>query len=81
MTNQQKQFKERLDSLILLKALLIKDNEFDEVDYRIRDVKQWSDIAMISAGNGFVVGLKSNGELVAVGDNSEGQCDVSQLNR
>ena len=31
MTNQQKQFKERLDSLILLKALLIKDNEFDEV--------------------------------------------------
>ena len=57
------------------------DNEFDEVDYRIRDVKQWSDIAMISAGDGFVVGLKSNGELVAVGDNSEGQCDVSQLNR
>ena len=31
MTNQQKQFKERLDSLILLKALLIKDNEFNEV--------------------------------------------------
>ena len=31
MTEKEKQFEERLDSLILLKALLIKDNEFDEV--------------------------------------------------
>ena len=30
MTKEQ-QFEERLDSLLLLKALLIKDNEFDEV--------------------------------------------------
>ena len=28
---QEKQFEERLDSLLLLKALLIKDNEFDVV--------------------------------------------------
>lgn len=28
---KEKQFEERLDSLLLLKALLIKDNEFDEV--------------------------------------------------
>ena len=27
---KEKQFEERLDSLLLLKALLIKDNEFDE---------------------------------------------------
>ena len=31
MTEKEKQFEERLDSLLLLKALLIKDNEFDEV--------------------------------------------------
>ena len=31
MTDKQKQFEERLESLILLKALLIKDNEFYEV--------------------------------------------------
>ena len=31
MTEKERQFEERLDSLILLKALLIKDNEFDEV--------------------------------------------------
>lgn len=28
---KEKQFEERLDSLVLLKALLIKDNEFDDV--------------------------------------------------
>ena len=31
MTDKQKQFEERLESLILLKALLIKDNKFHEV--------------------------------------------------
>lgn len=31
MTNRQKQFEERLNSLILLKALLMKDKEFDEL--------------------------------------------------
>ena len=30
-TTSERQFEERLNSLILLKALLIKDNEFDEV--------------------------------------------------
>ena len=30
MTNKQTQFEERLNSLILLKALLMKDKEFDE---------------------------------------------------
>ena len=30
MTKKEKQFEERLNSLILLKALLIKENTFDE---------------------------------------------------
>ena len=30
--NDRKNFEERLDSLLLLKALLIQDNEFDEED-------------------------------------------------
>ena len=34
MTEKERQFEERLDSLLLLKALLIKDNEFDEVAQR-----------------------------------------------
>lgn len=31
MTEKEKQFEETLDALILLKALLIKNDEFDEV--------------------------------------------------
>lgn len=31
---KEKQFEERLDSLLLLKALLIKDNEFDDMVQR-----------------------------------------------
>ena len=30
MTKKEKQFEERLNSLILLKALLVKENKFDE---------------------------------------------------
>ena len=34
---KEKQFEQRLDSLLLLKALLIKDNEFDDVAQREYD--------------------------------------------
>ncbi|MTN82463.1 hypothetical protein GMB34_14425 [Turicibacter sanguinis] len=34
MTEKEKQFEERLDALILLKALLIKNDEFDEVEQK-----------------------------------------------
>lgn len=30
MTHKEKQFEEQLNSLVLLKALLMKENEFDE---------------------------------------------------
>ena len=49
-----------------------------------RDVELWTDIVAIAAGggsidsegNGHTVGLKSNGHVVAAGDNKFGQCDV-----
>ena len=34
MTEKEKQFEERLDALILLKALLLKNNEFNEVEQK-----------------------------------------------
>lgn len=37
----------------------------------------WKDIVAVSAGEKHVVGLKSNGTVVAVGDNYYGQCNVS----
>lgn len=40
------------------------------------DVSDWSDIVYIDMGNSFSVGLKSDGSVVAVGNNASGQCDV-----
>ena len=42
-----------------------------------RDVLGWKDIVAVSAGYECTVGLKSDGTAVAVGDNSKGQCNVS----
>lgn len=50
--------------------------------------EKWTDIVAISAGGGYpgnnasgrghVVGLKSDGTVVAVGDNSQGQCNIDE---
>lgn len=39
--------------------------------------KEWEDIISICVGLDFAIGLKSDGTLVAAGDNEYGQCDVS----
>lgn len=38
---------------------------------------RWSDIVAVAAGNLYTVGLKSDGTVVTVGNNDEGQCNVS----
>ena len=43
------------------------------------DVKDWTDIATISAGYCHTVGLKTDGTLVATGNNQYGQCRVEDL--
>lgn len=46
---------------------------------RVRSMELWDQIAVrdtVAAGTNHTVGLKANGTVVAVGDNSEGQCDV-----
>ena len=45
-----------------------------------RRLALWGEIAgceTVSVGNNHTVGLRSDGTVVAVGDNREGQCDVS----
>lgn len=37
----------------------------------------WKDIKAVSVSENFTVGLKKNGNVVAIGDNSYGQCDIS----
>lgn len=43
-------------------------------------VSGWTDICMIAAGNFHIVGLKSDGTLVATGSNNWGECDVQKIN-
>ena len=50
-------------------------------DAKERAEELWEGIAersTVSAGGSYTVGLKSDGTVVAVGDNEYGQCDVSQ---
>ena len=42
---------------------------------QVLDVSAWTDIVAVSAGRIHTVGLKSDGTLVAVGENRYGQCD------
>jgi alpha-tubulin suppressor-like RCC1 family protein len=42
----------------------------------ITAIFRWFDIVQVDAGWYFTVGLKSDGTVVAVGDNDSGQCDV-----
>jgi alpha-tubulin suppressor-like RCC1 family protein len=41
------------------------------------DLSGWSDIVSVSVGGSHVLGLKSDGTVVAMGSNDDGQCDVS----
>ena len=45
------------------------------------DVKNWTDLELITAGRLHVVGLRKDGTLVAAGVNKKGQCDVHKLMR
>ena len=40
-------------------------------------MSEWRDIVAVSSGYSHDVGLKSDGTVVAVGDNSDGRCDVT----
>lgn len=41
------------------------------------DVQGWKDVVSVSTKGWFAVGLKSNNTVVAVGNNDEGQCNIS----
>lgn len=49
----------------------------NEIEQPMSNVGDWRDIVAVSAGVSHTVGLRADGTVVAVGDNSEGQLDVS----
>ncbi len=51
--------------------------QYDEDDCNLSGCDNWTGIISVDCGYHFVVGLKSNGRVVAVGDNKYGQCNVS----
>lgn len=51
----------------------------DYRDAHARSIELWGDLAerkTIVAGNHYIVGLKSDGTVIAVGENNNGQCEV-----
>lgn len=41
------------------------------------NVQEWTDIVAVSAGNGYTLGLKSDGNIVSTGRNDRNQIAVS----
>lgn len=61
-------------------SVLVTGGEFGKLDY-LDEIAGWTDIREIFAAEGdewedHIVGLKTDGTLVAAGDNSFGQCEV-----
>lgn len=44
------------------------------------DVSEWIYMVEVDAGNTHIIGLTEYGMVMAIGNNSDGQCDVSELN-
>ena len=59
--------------------MLVTGGEFGTLDY-LDEIARWTDIRAIFFGGGeytdHIVGLKTDGTLVAAGNNSQGQCEV-----
>lgn len=51
------------------------------IDSQVKDVATWTNIEYVSCGNNHAVGLKKDGTCVACGDNTNGQCDVSDFSK
>ena len=90
--NGYKDSKNKIDECKYQKALSFYENgEYknaaiafggagDYKDARERSAALWNDFVerqTIACSNGHTVGLKSDGTVVAVGDNDDGECDVS----
>jgi beta-lactamase inhibitory protein II len=75
----------KTDGTVVATKCIINDDEPDYIKleklnsynkYGELDFEDWTDIKEIASGGSHTVGLKSDGTVVAVGNNNSGQCDV-----
>lgn len=53
-----------------------ENTPYPDEDLSLRAIEEWTDIVQLSVGYFHVIGVKSDGTVVAAGDNHCGQCDV-----
>ena len=77
----------KTDGTVVATKCIINDDEPDYIKleklnsynkYGELDFEDWTDIKEIASGGSHTVGLKSDGTVVAVGNNNSGQCDVGE---
>ena len=61
------------DGTITMTKLIRKANQETKID-----ISNWSDIIGLCASTSFMLGLKTDGTVVATGENEDGQCNVSK---
>lgn len=54
---------------------MLAQSRFDHSDYS--DIGIWNDMIAVSADGDHIVALKSDGTVLAVGENDDGECDVT----
>jgi len=57
-------------------TLLIQSNQAE--NYGLHQAEQWTDIEDVALTDTHIVGLKTDGTVVAVGNNASGECDVEE---
>lgn len=62
--------------IIVAAFILIISGQNPMFKGQYQDAQKWSDIIAVSQGTGHAVGLKKDGTVVAVGFNSDGQCNI-----
>ena len=65
------------DGTAVLSGISIAEIGKEKLPNFSADVEKWTDIIAIAVGGSHVVGLKSDGTVVAAGSNAKGQSDVS----
>lgn len=69
---------EDIDTFSVFERTIIGITKSGQVRSSIKEAEDWVGIKEVSAGYGYVLGLKTDGTVIAAGNNEYGQCDVDE---